>query len=229
MKNPVDVVTGEVLDINPDGTVNIRAYYNDWPTFVKRGYRQCRIQFIDSRKLSDKQRRTCYGLIRQISNYTGMGMDQTKEYMKLKFLAEDLEETADQIFSLSDAPMSLVCAFERFLVRFILDWDIPCSFPLLDFVDDTADYLYACLSSKKCCICGRKADLHHCGHVGMGRDREDIIHEGMEAIPLCREHHEECHNIGQASFNERYHIERGIVLDKQLCKLYGLKTRKEET
>ena len=99
------------------------------------------IQMIDSRPLSDKQRRTCYKLIREISNYTGMGLDPTKEYMKLKFIAEDLQETADQMFSLSNAPMSLVCAFQRFLVRFILDWDIPCSFSLLDFVDDVQDYL----------------------------------------------------------------------------------------
>lgn len=54
------------------------------------------------------------------------------------------------MFSLSNAPMSLVCAFQRFLVHFMLDWDIPCSIPLLEFVDDVQDYLYACLVAKKC-------------------------------------------------------------------------------
>lgn len=134
MKSPIDIVRGRIVDIDERGIVTIKARYDDWPILLKRGYKECNIQMIDSRPLSDKQRRTCYKLIREISNYTGMGLDPTKEYMKLKFLAEDLQATADQMFSLSNAPMSLVCAFQRFLVHFILDWDIPCSFPLLDFV-----------------------------------------------------------------------------------------------
>ena len=148
--------------------------------------------------------------------------------MKLKFLAEDLQETADKMFSLSNAPMSLVCAFQRFLVEFILDWDIPCSFPLLDFVDDVRSYVYACLVNKKCCICGLPSDLHHLDHVGSGRDRDEIIHEGMEVLPLCREHHTEAHTVGQITFNNRYHLSGGVVLDKDLCRIYKLK-RKEET
>jgi hypothetical protein len=76
--------------------------------------------------------------------------------------------------------MSLVCAFQRFLVRFILDWDIPCNFPLLNFVDDIADYVYGCLIHKKCCICGAKADLHHLDHVGMGRNRNEILSMSLE-------------------------------------------------
>ena len=152
MKSPIDIVRGRIVDIDKHGIVTIKARYDDWPMLLKREYKECNIQMIDSRPLSDKQRRTCYKLIREISNYTGMGLDPTKEYMKLKFIAEDLQETADQMFSLSNAPMSLVCAFQRFLVRFILDWDIPCSFSLLDFVDDVQDYVYACLVSKKCCI-----------------------------------------------------------------------------
>ena len=145
MKSPIDIVRGRIVDIDKHGIVTIKARYDDWPMLLKREYKECNIQMIDSRPLSDKQRRTCYKLIREISNYTGMGLDPTKEYMKLKFIAEDLQETADQMFSLSNAPMSLVCAFQRFLVRFILDWDIPCSFSLLDFVDDVQDYVYACL------------------------------------------------------------------------------------
>ena len=110
---------------------------------TKREYRECLVQLIDSRPLSDRQRRTCYALIGAISDYTGIGKDPSKEWLKLKFLLEDLEGTADQIFSLSNAPMSLVCAFQRFLVRFILDWDIPTKFSLLDMVDDVPDYIYA--------------------------------------------------------------------------------------
>lgn len=229
MKSPIDTIKGRIVDIDERGVMTIKATYPDWYTLTKREYSECLIQMIDGRPLSDKQRRACYALIREIAEYTGMGLDPTKEYMKLKFLTEDLQQTADKIFSLSNAPMSLVCAFQRFLVRFILDWDIPCSFPLLDFVDDVSDYIYACLLNKKCCICGQPADLHHVDHVGAGRDREEIIHEGMEALPVCRGHHTIAHTIGEKAFKEKYHIPHGIILDKNLCKIYGLKAKKEAT
>lgn len=228
MKSPIDVVKGQIVGYDPKTQeLTIKARYPDWPMLVKREYSTCNVQLIDGRPLSDKQRKTCYALIRAISDFTGMGLDPAKEYLKIKFLTEDMEQTADQIFSLSNAPMSLVCAFQRFLVHFVLDWDIPCNFPLLDFVDDTQDYIYFCLVKKKCCICGQDADLHHEDAVGAGRNREEIIHEGMEALPLCRCHHTERHAIGDRAFKERYHIERGIILDKKLCRIYGLKTKKE--
>lgn len=229
MKSPIDTIKGRIVDIDERGVMTIKATYPDWYTLTKREYSECLIQMIDGRPLSDKQRRACYALIREIAEYTGMGLDPTKEYMKLKFLTEDLQQTADKIFSLSNAPMSLVCAFQRFLVRFILDWDIPCSFPLLDFVDDVSDYIYACLLNKKCCICGQPADLHHVDHVGAGRDREEIIHEGMEALPVCRGHHTIAHTVGEKAFKEKYHIPHGIILDKNLCKVYNLKAKKEAT
>lgn len=228
MKTPVDVVKGKVVDIDENGEVTIKVRYDDWVTFIKRGYKDCLVQMIDSRPLSDKQRKACYALLREIADYAGMGTDSTKEYMKLKFLADDFGETADKIFSLSNAPMSLVCAFQRYLVRFILDWDIPCSFSLLNFVDDIQDYIYSCLVNKKCAVCGKPADLHHIDHVGMGRDREEIIHEGMEAMSLCRTHHTECHQIGQQSFNDKYHFGKGIELDKTLCRIYGVKARRSK-
>ena len=225
MKTPIDIIRGRIVDVSLNGELTIKAHYDDWYTLTKRGYSDCLVQMIDSRPLSDKQRRACYALLGEIADFTGNGKDSTKEYMKLKFLAEDFGETADKIFSLSNAPMSLVCALQRFLVRFILDWDIPTKFPMLDLVDDVGDYLYACLINRKCAVCGKRADLHHVDHVGMGRDREEIIHEGMEALPLCREHHAEAHTLGAQSFAGKYHIEHGVKLDKTLCRIYRLKMR----
>ena len=229
MKSPSETVKGRIVGYDErTGELLIRARYDDWVTMTRREFKECLVQPIDSRPLSDKQRRACYALLREISDYTGMGQEQTKELMKLKFLAEELQETADSIFSLSNAPMSLVCAFQRFLVRFILDWDIPCGFPLLNFVDDVQDYVYSCLVNKKCCVCGARADLHHVDHVGMGRNRNEIIHEGMKALPLCREHHTEVHAIGQDSFQKKYHLNGGIEVDRTIAKIYKLKTRKDE-
>ena len=226
MKAPNETVKGRIVGYDErTGELLIRARYDDWVTMTKREFKECLVQPIDSRPLSDKQRRACYALLREISDYTGMSQEQTKELMKIKFLAEELQETADRIFSLSNAPMSLVCAFQRFLVRFILDWDIPCTFPLLNFVDDINDYVYSCLVNKKCCVCGARADLHHVDHVGMGRNRNEIIHEGMKALPLCREHHTEVHAIGQDSFQQKYHLNDGIEVDRTLCKIWRLRSK----
>lgn len=224
MKSPVDVIKGRIIDINQHGKLTIEAYYPDWRTLLRRQYRDCNIQMIDGRPMSDKQRRTCYKLLREIAAYTGMGLDSTKEWMKHKFVTEELNQPVDMTFSLSDAPMSMVCAYQRFLINFILDWEIPCSFSLLDFADDINSYIYSCLVHKKCCICGQHSDLHHVDRVGMGGDREEMIHEGMEALPLCRGHHSELHQNGDREFYAQYHITKGVVLDKFLCKLYKLKT-----
>lgn len=227
MKSPIDTVKGKIVKEYPEQNYALVAVPYDWVTASHRQYKECLVQFIDSRPLSDKQRKMCYALLREISDYTGMTTERTKEIMKIKFMADDLEQTAEQIFSLSNAPMSLVCAFQRFLIRFILDWDIPCRFPLLDYVDDIPDYIYSCLIAKKCCITGRPAELHHVDRVGMGRDRTDICHEGMEVLPLTRELHQEAHTMTDQDFFDKYHLPGGIVLDKTLCKIWKLKARKD--
>ena len=229
MKSPVETIKARIVGYDErHNELLIRAPYDDYATLCKRQFRECLVQPVDARPLSDKQRRSCYALLREIAEYTGQGEDSTKEWMKIKFLADDLEQTADKIFSLSNAPMSLVCAFQRFIVRFILDWDIPTRFSLLNMVDDVQDYVYACLMNKKCCVCGRPTNLHHIERIGMGRNRNEIIHEGMEVLPLCGEHHTEAHTMPDAVFFERYHIPGGIVMDKTLCRLYRLKAKDVE-
>lgn len=229
MKTPFDTCKGKIVSYNENtGKIIIEAYYDDWYTLSHRAYKECLVQMIDSRPLSDKQRKACYALIGEIADYVGEGRERTKEYLKIKFLVEDFGETADKIFSLANAPMSLICAFQRYLVGFILQWDIPCHIPLLQLVDDIPEYIYSCLINRKCCVCGGRADLHHVDRVGTGRNRDEIIHEGMEAMPLCREHHDECHRMGQRSFNEKYHLTGGVKLDKTLCRIYGLKKKPTE-
>lgn len=228
MKTPVDTVKGRIVGYDErTQELLIRAHYDDWYTMTKRGYKECLVQPLDARPLSDRQRKMCYALLREISDYTGQDVHSAKEYLKLRFLADDFGETADRIFSLSNAPMSLVCAFQRYLVRFIVEYDIPCRVPLLEYVDDVPDYIYACLIAKKCCITGRPADLHHVHRIGMGRDRDDIIHEGMEVLPLSREMHQEAHTMSDREFFEKYHLPGGVVMDKTLCRIYKVKAKRE--
>lgn len=229
MKSPVETVRGRIVGFDErTNELLIRAPYDDVFTMCKREFQECLVQPIDSRELSHKQRKSCYALLGEIADYCGMSKSQTKEFMKIKFLSDELEETADRIFSLSNANVSLVCAFQRFLVQFILDYDIPCNFPLLKFVDDIPDYIYHCLVTKHCCVCGAPTDLHHIDRIGMGRDRHDVIHEGLEVLPLCREHHGEAHTMSDQEFFELYHLPGGIVMDKTLCRLYNVKASRKK-
>lgn len=53
MKSPIDIVRGRIVDIDKHGIVTIKARYDDWPMLLKREYKECNIQMIDSRPLSD--------------------------------------------------------------------------------------------------------------------------------------------------------------------------------
>lgn len=220
----IDRVKGKIVNYDERrGVVTIEAPYEDFATMCRREYKEVEITMLDSRPLSERQRKSCYAMLREIAEWSGYGADEVKDIFKFNFVASLVEDM--QKFSLSNAPMSLVAAFQTFLARFIISHDVPTRRPMLEYVDDVDDYVLACLTQKKCVICGKKADLHHVETVGMGRDMDEIIHEGMEVLPLCREHHSEIHTIGRDTFLKKYHLNGGIEADKTICKIYGLKRR----
>lgn len=229
MTEVLEQVNGTIVDYDErTGELTIKARYDNLPTMFRRGYKDCTITLNDSRKLSHKQRRSCYAMIREVAEYAGEDTTSEKEFLKLEFWTSELYQTADTLFSLADAPMSVVAAFQSWLARFIVHNDIPTRVPMLDYVDDVQDYVYACLASKKCCICGGRADLHHVDRIGMGRDRTDVIHEGLKVLPLCRKHHEQAHTMPDEEFFKLYHLKDGIEADKTICKIYGLKKGKTQ-
>ena len=79
------------------------------------------------------------------------------------------------------------------------------------------------LVNKKCCVCGKPADIHHItgSKIGMGIDRQEVHHLGREVLPLCRVHHTECHN-NEVDFMNKYHLE-AVKLDETLCRKLKLK------
>ena len=216
------MLKGKIKEVREDGTAVIISPI-DLYKWAHRNYKECYIDFIDSRPLSDKQRRMCYALINAIAEWSGSTTEEIKEAFKMEFWAEQVETLADKIFSLSNAPMSLVASFQKFLIGFILHNDVPLNFSLLEYVDDIQDYVYQCLINKKCCVCGKRADLHHIDAIGMGNDRNEVQHLGREVMSLCRVHHNEIHALGKKDFFAKYHFESGVIADKTVLKIYGLK------
>lgn len=219
------MLKGKIIDLKEDGTALI-ACKVDIGQFVHRNVKECYVDLIDSRPLSDKQRRMCYALTQAIADWAGTSLDYMHNDRKKQFTfdyAEKFPELTEKLFSLSNASMALICEYQRYLIELILDFDIPLKFPLINYVDDIEHYTYMCVIHKKCAVCGRRAELHHVDAVGAGNDRGKVQHLGREVISLCREHHTEIHTLGKADFMAKYHLNGGVTADKTILEIYGLR------
>jgi hypothetical protein len=180
------------------------------------------VYWQDKRGISSEQRRKAWALMTEIADYQGQSKDDVYAEQKTAFSLKHLEILQGELFRLSSATVSTAKAFITMLIEIILEYGIPTKEPLYGLCDDIERYVYACLMNKKCAVCGKKTELHHYDHVGMGRNRREIDHIGMRAYPLCREHHEEIHLIGERAFDEKYHLVP-IAIDQKIAKKYNLK------
>ena len=181
------------------------------------------VEFVDKRRISAKQRRKAYVLISYIAAWWGYTpVEAMKEMLKLMFVGE--AETLRRTFSLSDCDMTTARLFITYLIDFCLLHGVDVGEPLYALAEDIPRYVWACLMNKRCAACGRNADLHHVDVVGMGRDRKEICHIGMRALPLCREHHTEIYTVGQGDFLRRYFLEP-VKIDERIADVYRLKAR----
>lgn len=183
---------------------------------------ECEVELWDGRHISPEQRKKAYALLNEIAAWSGHAQEYLKDWFKYALIAE----TGGEYFSLSDCTMTQAREYISYLIDFCLRANVPTHKPLLEYTDDIGAYLYACLANRKCAICGAKADVHHVDRVGMGRNRDDIIHEGMEAIALCRRHHQEAHQ-NEAELFYKYRV-YGIKLDAYLCSKLKLKGASDE-
>ena len=180
------------------------------------------VYWHDSRARTPEQIRKAWALMGEIAEYQGQGKDDVYREQSTAFSLKHLEILQGELFHLSTATVSTARAFINLLIEIILEYGIPTKEPLYGLCDDIERYVYACLMNKKCAVCGRKTELHHYDHVGLGRNRREIDHIGMRAYPLCREHHEEIHLIGERAFDEKYHLVP-IEIDQKIAKKYNLK------
>ena len=208
-----------------DGSVlTICVPFCDTGQMIKKGIRTARVILEDGRRISADQRKKLYATFNDISVYTGHVPEEVKAFMKSDFIAA----TGSKSFSLSDVDMTTAALFLQHVIEFCLIWGIPTQDSLLERSPDVARYIYKCALLKKCCITGQKAELHHLDAVGMGRNRKEIIHLGMEVIPLAPALHREVHRIGKKSFCGKYHV-FGVKADEEICRVYQLKRSSRKT
>ena len=223
-------VIGLIVDLLKDGTAVIKAKIPNIEQALRRGFLKVEIILWDGRRISPEQRRKCYALLGEIAEYTdgirtAETVDEQKRLLKMEFMLKRMEATERRMFSLADCDMSTAREFITYLIDFIIANDIPTRVPLIDNCDDIAAYMYACTMHRKCAVCGKPADIHHCegSRIGAGVDRTKVHQLGREVLPLCRVHHTECHTMPESEFVKKYHLQK-VRIDEALCK--RLKFRK---
>lgn len=223
--------TGHIVKIDESGAATITAVLPNLFHACDRKYDTVEIILPDGRRISPEQRRKIYALLGEIAEFVdgvrnAETVEDAKNVMKWEFVLKRMESQERKLFSLSDCDMTTAREFISYLIEFIIKQDIPTKVSLLEHCEDIGRYIYACMVNKKCCICGKSADLHHVQSVGSQGYRDKINHIGLEVLPLCREHHTESHTKGQIEFMKQYHLEP-IKIDKKIAKIYKLNAKEK--
>ena len=216
----MEILDGKIADYS-NGIITAKADFNNTERFCRISPGECLIVLKDSRTITEEQRKKAYALLGEIADYMGEMPEYTKRLFKLKFIHDELKGIADDVFSLSNCDVTIAHDFITYLIDFIIAHEIPTKVPLAELCEDVEKFVYSCAMKKICCVCGKKAELHHYDAIGSRYDRDKPVHEGLRALPLCREHHIRAHGISKETFLEEYHLQP-ITIDKSICKKWRL-------
>ncbi|HDG8346580.1 TPA: hypothetical protein PBS48_002663 [Staphylococcus aureus] len=176
------------------------------------------LRIHDPFKVTDKQRRKIFALCNDIEAHTG----QPRDYMR--YLFQEYVTVLygyDKSISLSDCTRMQA----NQIIEVTLDWtfhnDIPLSYKTSDLLKQDKSFLYWSTINRNCVICGKPhADLAHYEAVGRGMNRNKMNHYDKHVLALCREHHNEQHQMGVKSFDDKYHLhDSWIKVDERLNKM----------
>lgn len=176
------------------------------------------VQVVDPFRITDKQRRKIFALVKDIEAHTGQPMQYMKEMFQnyVSFLYG-----YDKRISLSNCSRTQA----NQIIEVTLDWifhnDIPLAYKTSDLLKQDKSFLYWSTVNRNCVICGKPhSDLAHRYAVGKGRNRKKINHVGNQVLALCRTHHNEQHQIGMDTFNNKYHLtDSWVDVDERLNKM----------
>lgn len=145
-------------------------------------------------------------------------LDKNSQNQNKEAIADDIEKLlvreiqifkikVEGVFSISSALFSKDHAskFIDWLIGYFVWEEIELSPELLKMLEEQQKekLVYAALMNGKCCVCGRKASLHHVKTVsfigGYAKDKGQL-----PVSPLCQEHHAEIHTVGPAIFKKKY-------------------------
>ncbi|MDR2044866.1 MAG: hypothetical protein LBQ15_11010 [Clostridium sp.] len=234
---------GYVSNITDDGVHIFVPLENARAICERKQITEAEVLLPDGRTITPSQRRKIFALIHDICEYVTSPPHRaltreeegTLREMKLLYLIQRSSEEVRHcltlcycelrdidVFSLSNVNETLASDFIDWLVEMCVKHGIPCIDTLINRAEDVGRYVYVCLLHRRCAVCGQYAEVHEAERAGMGRNRAKMHHLGQLCEPLCRIHHDECHRIGQKSFDDRYLL-CGVRLDEALCEAVNYK------
>ena len=164
---------------------------------------ECDVIVSDPYKITDKQRRKVFAMVRDIYNHYAQPMD----YLRYMFQKQLEFLHGYEPISLSNCSRRQASELIELILDFVFTNDIPMNKVTSDLMSNDKYFIYKSTINKICVVCGAKnADLAHYQAVGRGRNRNKIDHYGNKVLSLCRNHHTEQHQIGMDSFNKKYHL-----------------------
>ncbi len=159
-----------------------------------------KVEFLDNRQMSQKQNALSHVLIADVARWSYDEPKWIESVLKYYY-----EAKSGVYFEHSRATKNEATEWIGFLIEFILKNDIPLE-KRYQYLLENNKWFYYCLKYRKCCICGKHADVCHIEVVGMGRNRKKISHETFTFYAGCRFHHQEEHHIGTKNFLNKYQI-----------------------
>lgn len=180
------------------------------------GERQAELFIKDPRGFTPQQRRFVFALMQDIYIHTGEPLESLKDVFYWQFryftgkdisLSNESESSVDEVSTLSEL-----------ILDFIFENDIPFREGYEIPPQNTQYYFYKCVTTRTCCICGKKnADIDHFDKALGRRKRSEVDHTEFNFAALCRTHHQEKHQIGIAAFKNKHHV-IGIKLNQDEIK-----------
>ena len=169
------------------------------------------------RMIDQVQQRRIFATLKDISYGIGEVYPELREYIKAEFteilrkkLGEDYWGDEYGKFSLALDKCTYVDGelFYYYLINLALKDGINLHRKPLDSPPfDLTRFFKLCIRYKVCCISGEVGgDVHHTKSIGRGFDRTKIDHSKYPRMALSREFHNECHNMGQESFEKKYGV-----------------------
>ncbi|WP_420732610.1 putative HNHc nuclease [Enterococcus faecalis] len=159
-----------------------------------------KVEFLDNRQMSQKQNALSHVLIADVARWSYDEPKWIESVLKYYY-----EAKSGVYFEHSRATKNEATEWIGFLIEFILKNDIPLE-KRYQYLLENNKWFYYCLKYRKCCICGKHAEVCHIEVVGMGRNRKKISHENFTFYAGCRFHHQEEHRIGTKNFLNKYQI-----------------------
>lgn len=186
------------------------------------------LELEDTYKVSRAQQKKAYALLQAICRWTGYTPMETEKTMTKQMFICSQSPTLADAFSLSNCSREVARLYITYLIDFCLLHDIPCGEPMWKLAEDIPKYVYMAAVHKRCAVCGKKAELHHCegGRIQMGGNRNRVEHIGRPCLPLCRHCHTVLHNMSEKEFLEKYLLEP-VKVDERIAAAYNLHKAKE--